>query len=334
MRFRTLLALLLGLALLAAACSDDAPTDDEASNPPTTLDESDAETDDDDSTDDDSTTTEAPTTTSEEPDEDPEPVAATAPDVTATVSGAEVTLSWESTEGLRWEVQRDSSVLDRLALNEFIDAGLEDGAYRYQVFAIGTEGDRAGSDVLIVQVGDADAIAPPPPTQVTLDVSDDEILITWSEPADLDDVRGYLVHRDRVFIAYVDDGTEYVDTDVVAGRAYNYRIRSQDDAGNVSEPEAARTDGETDLTPPSTPEGAAIALENGEVVITWDEATDDEGIWGYLIHRDGEFVLWTGLDTEFREPAATDGSSPVYVVRAQDFTGNYSAPTAGLTVED
>ena len=332
MRFRTLLALVLSITVFAAACSSDDTADEDAAAPttaPEAGDDDSAERDVDEVDD----TADESTTTSEAPADEPDPVAAIMPEVTAAVTGSDVTLTWEAVEGLRWEVQRDSSVLDRLAGNEFTDTDLDDGAYRYQVVAIGTEGDQISSDVLIVQIGDVDTIAPPHPTDVALEVADDQIVVTWTEPAVVDDIRGYLVHRDRVFIAYIDDGTEYVDTDIEPGRAYNYRIRSQDDAGNVSEPEAARSDGDTDVTPPTTPEGATITVEDGEVVITWEEATDDEGIWGYLIHRDGEFVLWTGLDTEFREPAPIDGSSPVYVVRSQDFTGNYSEPTAGLTLD-
>ena len=327
MRFLTFPAIALALVLTLAACSSDSGDEPAAESTDDEVTETDAverDVTEDDTDDGAATTTEAAAD---------EPVSATQPVIEATVTGSDIALSWSASTGLRWEVFRDGTELDTTGDADFTDADLADGAYHYQVIAIGTEGDRLESDVLIVEVGDPDVLAPPAPSDVTVDATDEQVTISWQAPDDLDDVRGYLVHRDRVFIAYVDDGTEYVDTDIDAGRAYNYRIRTQDDAGNVSEPEAARVPGESDTTPPTAPAQPTIVFDGDELVITWGESSDDEGIWGYLVHRDGEFIMWTGLDAEFREPAPTDGSQPIYLIRSQDFTGNVSVPARAFEAD-
>ncbi|MEM9521535.1 MAG: hypothetical protein AAGA37_19650 [Actinomycetota bacterium] len=329
MRFLTFPALFVAAVLLLGACSGDSD-DDPVASASTSDDETEVDAAERDVTGDDAD--EAETTTTETTPDD-EPVEASAPALDASVDGSDITLLWDDVDGLRWEVLRDGTDLDTTGDATFVDPGLDDGAYHYQVVAIGTEGDRAESAVLIVEVGEPDVDAPPAPSDVTVDATDEQVVIAWQPPDDLDDVRGYLVHRDRVFIAYVDDDTAYVDTDIEPGRAYNYRIRTQDDAGNVSEPEAARVPGESDMTPPTAPSMPTITTDGNDLVITWGESTDDEGIWGYLVHRDGEFVLWTGLDLEFREPAPADGSMPIYLIRSQDFTGNVSVPSRAFDAD-
>ena len=140
MRFMTFPALLLALALVVSACSggsdepEAAPSDDGEDAGAVERDVAGDESDADDATADASATTPDPAA-------DAGPVPASQPQLAAQVAGDAITLSWASVDGLRWEIQRDGNDLDTVGQPSFTDAGLADGAYHYQVIAIGTDGD-------------------------------------------------------------------------------------------------------------------------------------------------------------------------------------------------
>ncbi|MGH8877967.1 MAG: glycosyl hydrolase family 18 protein, partial [Stackebrandtia sp.] len=109
---------------------------------------------------------------------------------------------------------------------------------------------------------------------------------------------------------------------------------------NSSEPSRAVTattlDPGDDTTPPSVPEGlAATDSTSDSVSLSWDAATDDSGIAGYNVYRDGE------LATSVTETSATvSGLAPVteysFTVAARDKYDNLSAESdpVAATTED
>ena len=172
----------------------------------------------------------------------------------------------------------------------------------------------------------------------------DEVTITWEEVAD---AKGYVIHRDFQFVRFVPlGGSSWVDTNVVEGETYRYQVRAQAFDNSYSAPSALQSvtvgddggggDPGPDVTPPDTPPNA-VAVLNGdgdEATITWDAANDDVGVSGYLIHRNWQFVAFLpGNQLSFVDAGLTPGTRFRYQVRAQDASGNNSAPTALLVVD-
>ncbi len=85
----------------------------------------------------------------------------------------------------------------------------------------------------------------------------------------------------------------------------------------------------TDTTPPSAPSNLTATAGNEQVSLSWGASTDNVGISGYSVYRDGAQVAQT-TTTSFTDTALTDGSSYSYYVVAHDAAGNDS--TASNTV--
>ena len=88
-----------------------------------------------------------------------------------------------------------------------------------------------------------------------------------------------------------------------------------------------------DVTPPTPPTGLVAGTNGLDVVtLTWSVATDNVGVTGYLLHRDGRFVAWVPIGTTHEDRNVVPGATYRYELRAQDAAGNNSSPTAAITV--
>ena len=85
---------------------------------------------------------------------------------------------------------------------------------------------------------------------------------------------------------------------------------------------------EVDATPPSVP-GALTATspaQRGQVNLSWNASTDNVGVTGYRIYRNGQFLTSpTGTGTSFTDLTVAPASTYTYQVTAIDAAGNESA---------
>ncbi|MFA6568774.1 MAG: PA14 domain-containing protein [Victivallales bacterium] len=93
------------------------------------------------------------------------------------------------------------------------------------------------------------------------------------------------------------------------------------------------------LPHPSAKAQAPTAPENPDlyqatftkVIFSWLPSTDDTGVTGYRIYRDGA-ETGTSADTEYTDTGLLPDSTYVYTVKAFDAAGNLSLPSPDLTV--
>jgi len=85
---------------------------------------------------------------------------------------------------------------------------------------------------------------------------------------------------------------------------------------------------------PTTPSNlVATEVLASQVALSWDASTDDTGVTGYEVRRDGAVVgAVAGDQTTFVDGTVTADSSYRYVVRALDAAGNESADSDPLDV--
>jgi large repetitive protein len=256
-------------------------------------------------------------------------------DISVQIDNSDVILEWSdptNPEGVAYLVARDGRELATVTDTSYRDQGLADGAYRYLLFAVGADGPSSASDQVVAQVGAPDLFPPSDPTAVEIKVINGKVLITWNASLDDRGVRGYLIHRNHDFYAWVTGELKFVDDDIDENQTYRYRVRAQDDAANVSAPVGGIVStGPPDTMPPSAPAGLEVSVEGNVVTIDWADSTDDREIWGYLVHRDGIFHAWVDDKTEFSETVVA-GSTHKYVIRAQDGAGNNSGPSETLDI--
>jgi hypothetical protein len=85
--------------------------------------------------------------------------------------------------------------------------------------------------------------------------------------------------------------------------------------------------GKLETVPPTTPKGLkVIKLKNGSMQLTWNAATDNMGILGYKLFRDGKIIKDIQLPKklEFVDDTYKDLKKAEYRVSAYDFAGNGS----------
>ena len=86
-----------------------------------------------------------------------------------------------------------------------------------------------------------------------------------------------------------------------------------------------------DTTAPSAPANLTATASGGGVSLRWDQSSDDTGVAGYDIYRDGVLLERT-TGTSFLDTTVTPGTTYGYVVKARDAAGNVSAPSNTATV--
>jgi hypothetical protein len=81
-----------------------------------------------------------------------------------------------------------------------------------------------------------------------------------------------------------------------------------------------------DTAAPSTPAGlSASAVSSSQINLSWSASTDNVGVTGYRVFRDGTLLATLGAVTAYQNTGLTPSTSYSYTVQAIDAAGNASA---------
>ncbi|MBV9821834.1 MAG: fibronectin type III domain-containing protein, partial [Actinobacteria bacterium] len=107
---------------------------------------------------------------------------------------------------------------------------------------------------------------------------------------------------------------------------------AHDAAGNTGSSAVVTVQVPTDTTAPSAPGPLSSSdVTANSVTLSWTAATDDRGIGGYQVVRDGT-VVGSVTGTSYTDTGLTAGTTYSYTVRAVDTSGNAGPDTAPLAV--
>jgi hypothetical protein len=118
-------------------------------------------------------------------------------------------------------------------------------------------------------------------------------------------------------------------TGLAAGTTYNYRVRSTDAASNqrVDTNKLFTTLATVDTTPPSVPTNlAGIVVLPAQINLSWTASTDNVGVTGYAVTRNG-MLVGSPTATAFQDTGLASGVYS-YLVSARDAAGNTSVAAA------
>jgi len=88
----------------------------------------------------------------------------------------------------------------------------------------------------------------------------------------------------------------------------------------------------SDTTAPSTPAGlAATAISGTQVNLSWTAATDNVGVTGYKVFRNG-IQVGTTANTSYQDAGLAGGTTYSYTVAAYDAAGNTSAQSTAVSI--
>jgi chitodextrinase len=155
--------------------------------------------------------------------------------------------------------------------------------------------------------------------------------IAWAPATDNVAVTSYRVFRGGAHIASVAT-TTYQDAGLAPNMSYTYTVTALDAAGNQSAPSAPASTTTpplpADTQAPSVPMGlSATVVSATQINLSWGAASDDVGVTGYRVHRNGTLV-GVAASTFFQDTGLTAKTTYTYTVVAFDSAGNVSAPSA------
>src|SRR5437762_881494 len=180
-----------------------------------------------------------------------------------------------------------------------------------------------------------DTIAPSTPAGLTASAaSAARINLSWLAATDNVGVIRYGVYRDGVQIAIV-GGRSYANTGLAAATTYSYTVLAYDTSWNASAQSSAvsaTTKTLADTQAPSTPTNlAATAVSSSQIDLSWSPATDNVGVTGYRVYRDGTLAA-SPSGTSVSITGLSAGTTYSFTVSAVDAAGNASVLSAPLSV--
>ncbi|ADJ45691.1 glucose dehydrogenase [Amycolatopsis mediterranei S699] len=186
---------------------------------------------------------------------------------------------------------------------------------------------------------DADTTPPTAPADPrTANLTCTGVTFSWSAASDDVGVAFYDVYHDGQLMTSVPGTALSAELTVVPGATWGLYVNARDAAGNVSQ--ASPTvplsvpQCEADTEPPTTPTGVTATASGTTVTVRWSPSTDNVGVTGYEVLRDGTVAGSTSgaTATSFTDSGLAANTRYQYQVRARDAQANRSAPSTAVAV--
>lgn len=208
--------------------------------------------------------------------------------------------------------------------------------YHYRVKSRDAAGNLAtsGDNVFNTQA-QPDTTAPSQPANLSAPLlSAYEVDLSWSAATDDTAVTGYRIYRNNVQIG-TSASLSYNDTTASQQNTYTYSVSAVDAAGNESIRSGdlvVTTPQFVDMIAPSSPGNPSASAQSGPTVrVAWVASTDNVGVAGYRVYRDGT-VLTDSTATTYTDNAVAAGETHSYYISAYDTAGNESQPSLAVSV--
>lgn len=159
------------------------------------------------------------------------------------------------------------------------------------------------------------------------------IALAWTAATDNVAVTGYNVYRNGVKVGSSSSLT-YTDNGLAPSNSYSYTISARDNGGNESAKSAAVSlSTKPDTTAPSVVSGLTSPSQTPtSVTLNWTAATDDVGVTGYRVYRNGTQIGTTTTPSYTNSGLAPDTSYD-FSITAYDVAGNVSPQSEVVAVK-
>lgn len=187
----------------------------------------------------------------------------------------------------------------------------------------------SAKDSVTVTVNNVDTQPPSTPTNLSANAASyNRVDLSWTASSDNKVVTGYWIVRDGVAIA-TSATNSYSDTTVLPSTTYSYQVIAFDAAGNNSAPSntaTTTTPQAPDTEAPTAPTNlVAGTASSSQINLSWNASTDNIGVSGYNIYRNGSAnPIATVTTNTFGDAGLTASTSYSYTVRAKDSADNIS----------
>ncbi|WP_162621909.1 sigma-70 family RNA polymerase sigma factor [Microbacterium suaedae] len=258
-----------------------------------------------------------------EPKPEPEPTLTAPTEVVASLDGDTVQIEWTPVDAAdEYEVffDTDADFDGAEQIEETTQTTLETdapapGTYFY--FVVSVAGDERSDPAVTedpIEVADA---APSAPTNLEVTGAGQ---LTWTASRDDVGIAEYIVLRDEEPIGTAEDAA-YADGADLGPGAYEYTVLAVDTAGNESAPSTPAIRTVEDTQDPSVPQDVGVTFDG---TVSWSPSSDNVGVTGYIVYRDGEEIARTEGTASSDEDVLV-AASHAYTVVAFNAAGNESA---------
>ena len=239
--------------------------------------------------------------------------------LTATVSGDSVSLSWDAADSASsYKVYRSNIFLISVSSNSFSESGLEDGAYLYEVTSVNISGESTSKASVSVTI---DTSLPNAPTNLTATVSGDSVDLSWGT---VSDATSYKVYRDGSLLGSVN--TNSFNDSGLADATYTYEVSSVGKNGESTS--AASVSATIYTSPPNAPSRLTATVNGDSVALSWDTVSDATS---YKVYRDGS-LLGSVSSNSFNDSGLNDGTYTYEVSSVGDNGESASTASVSATV--
>ena len=270
--------------------------------------------------------------------------------LTATpISTTQINLSWNaSTDNVGvtgYRVFRDggSTPIATVTTTSYSDSGLTASTtYQYTVIAIDAAGNASGPSVAASAATDTivlDTTAPTVSARTVTNVTSNSVTVNWTTNEAATSQIEYGPTTSYGSLTLLDSNLVTAHSVLVSGlgssATYNYRIRTVDAAGNqtISSNGTFTTAAGADTVAPSVPTGlTATPISTTQINLSWNASTDNVGVTGYRVFRDGGSTpIATVTTTSYSDLGLTASTTYQYTVIAIDAAGNASGPSVAAS---
>ncbi|MBI5055370.1 MAG: fibronectin type III domain-containing protein [Nitrospirae bacterium] len=261
--------------------------------------------------------------------------------LTATpISSTQINISWNSSTDnvgvTGYKIYKNGSQIATTTSTSYSSTGLGPStAYNFTVEAYDAAGNSAlSAPVSATTQAGADTQAPTVPSGLTATaLSPTQINLSWSVSTDNVGVAGYKIFRNGLQVA-TSNSLTYSDTGLIASTSYTYKIRAYDASGNISADStsaSANTPASPDTQAPFIPSGVtAVATSSSQISLSWNATTDNVGVTGYSIYRNGSLIA-TSTSTVYADTGLSPSTFYTYSIKAYDAVGNVSAGSSSAS---
>ena len=224
--------------------------------------------------------------------------------------------------------------------------GLSNGPHWIYALAHDTAGNYGTTGAVTVTVNNGsgggpapDTVPPSAPSNLSAAIGN-SVDLSWTAATDNVSVAGYDIVRDGTTIGH-SSTTTYSDETDVPGSTYTYQVFAVDSAGNrspasnsatITVPNSTQPPPSGDSQAPSTPgTPTAKAVSASQLMVSWPASTDNVGVTGYDVYRNGALVGST-TSPRFEDSGLAAGGKYTYTVKAKDAAGNASAASRAASV--
>jgi chitodextrinase len=182
--------------------------------------------------------------------------------------------------------------------------------------------------------GVTDTTAPTAPTLSASGTTQTTTNLSWSGATDNVAVTGYDIYKDGVLLASTST-TSFVVNALTASTTYSFTVKAKDAAGNVSVASNAVSVTTSaivvDTTAPTAPTLSASGTTSSSTSLSWSGATDNIGVTGYDVYRNGTLLAST-TSTTYSVTGLTASTTYSFTVKAKDAAGNVSVASNAVSV--